>query len=360
MFVPAITQSIRSVLFTLVPTAVITFLAWAIAGSAYASTSDPFRAAVWIFLAAHSVPFNLQIPPGSIAGWLTYLPIGAMVFPAIGILNGVKRTKERSDSELATWIFGFFYLVWLLLLTIISSNSDVTAKWYWALTFATPFVFILIFAANRQFKFAQPLVYLTKIWAILLGFAALLLGISLVVNFGTVHKLTTVLQPGILGGILLLILTLLYLPNFLISTLAYITGAGFAVGRDTLISPFTFELGRIPALPILGALPTGRHPIYILLALFVLFLGAQVAYWTLDSGRLVLRQTVILFVISTFLFGYLGSGALATQELGSIGPSLWKFPLVLSAEFLLGVGLVRLIPLIPMIPRISKKSIGRR
>ena len=101
MFVTAITQSIRSVLFTLVPTAVITFLAWAIAGSAYASTTDPFRAAVWIFLAAHSVPFNLQIPPGAIAGWLTYLPIGAMAFPAIGILNGVKRTKERSDSELA-------------------------------------------------------------------------------------------------------------------------------------------------------------------------------------------------------------------------------------------------------------------
>ena len=77
MFVPAITQSIRSVLFTLVPIAVITFLAWAIAGSAYASTSDPFRAAVWIFLAAHGVPFNLQIPPGAVAGWLTYLPIGA-------------------------------------------------------------------------------------------------------------------------------------------------------------------------------------------------------------------------------------------------------------------------------------------
>ena len=357
MFVPAITQSIRSVLFTLVPTAVITFLAWAIAGSAYASTTDPFRAAVWIFLAAHSVPFNLQIPPGAIAGWLTYLPIGAMVFPAIGILNGVKRTKERSDSELATWIFGIFYLIWLLLLALISSNNDVTAKWFWALTFAAPFVFLVIFTANRQFRFAQPLVYLAKIWAILIGYAALLLGISLIVNFGTVHKLTTVLQPGILGGILLLILTLLYLPNFLISTLAYISGAGFAIGQGTLISPFSFELGKIPALPILGALPTGRHPMYILLALFILYLGAQVAYWTLDSGRLVLRQTIFLFVFSTFLFGYFGSGALATQELGSIGPSLWKFPLLLSAEFLLGVGLVRLIPMLRLIPlpRIGRK-----
>ena len=357
MFVPAITQSIRSVLFTLVPTAVITFLAWAIAGSAYASTTDPFRAAAWIFLAAHKVPFNLQIPPGAVTGWLTYLPIGAMVFPGIGIFNGAKRTKERSDSELATWLFALLYLLWVLIFALISSNKDITANWYWALAFAAPFVFLVTLAANRQFKFAHPLVYLSKIWALLLGYAALLLGASLILNLGTVHKLTTVLQPGILGGILLLLITLLYLPNFLISTLAYISGAGFAIGQGTLISPFSFELGKIPALPILGALPTGRHPMYILLALFILSLGSQLAYWTLDSGRLVLRQTIFLFVFSTFLFGYFGSGALATQELGSIGPSLWKFPLLLSAEFLLGVGLVRLIPMLRFIPlpRIGRK-----
>ena len=357
MLVTAITQSIRSVLFTLVPTAVITFLAWAIAGGAYASTTDPFRAASWIFLAAHSVPFNLQIPPGAVAGWLTYLPIGAMVFPAIGIFNGAIKTKERSDSEPATWLFALLYLIWLLLLALISSNKDVTANWYWALAFASPFIFLVTLAANRQFKFAHPLVYLSKIWALLLGYSALLLGASLILNLGTVHKLTTVLQPGIFGGILLLLITLLYLPNFLISILAYISGAGFAIGQGTLISPFSFELGKIPALPILGALPTGRHPLFLFFALFIIYLGAQVAYWTLDSGRLVLRQTIVLFVISAFLFGYFGSGALATHELGAVGPSVWKFPLLLSAEFLIGVGLVRLLPMLRFItlPRIGRK-----
>ena len=75
-------------------------------------------------------------------------------------------------------------------------------------------------------------------------------------------------------------------------------------------------------------------------------MGAQVAIWTVNSGRNVLRQTIALFVLSSFLLSYLGSGALITYELGTVGPSLWKFPLIITAEFLLGIGLVRLIPLI--------------
>ena len=81
-------------------------------------------------------------------------------------------------------------------------------------------------------------------------------------------------------------------------------------------------------------------------ALVVIGVGAQVAIWTLDSGRNVLRQTILLFIVSSFALAYLGSGALITYELGTVGPSLWKFPLIISAEFLLGVGAIRLIPML--------------
>jgi hypothetical protein len=78
----------------------------------------------------------------------------------------------------------------------------------------------------------------------------------------------------------------------------------------------------------------------------VVAVGAQVAIWTIDSGRNVLRQTIALFVSSSFVIAYLGSGALITYELGTVGPSLWKFPLIISAEFLLGVGAIRVIPML--------------
>lgn len=346
MFVIALTQSIRSVLFTLIPAGIITFLAWAIAGSAYASTTDPFRGATWIFLAAHAVPFNLHIPPSGIDGWFTYLPLGAMVLPIIGIISGARKSQEKSGTDTAAWVFAICYTTLVTLLSLASSNEDVFVTWYWAFAFATPLVLIVTYFALNPFRFTHSLIYLTKIWSILLGSAALVLGLSLLVNLKTVHQLTTVLQPGFIGGILLLALTLLYLPNFLIATVAYFVGAGFAIGRETLISPLSFTLGKIPALPILGALPTGRHPFYLIGSLVVVALGAQLAIWTLDSSGLVLRQTIALFILSSFAIAYLGSGALITYELGTVGPSLWKFPLIISAELLAGVGLVKLLPLI--------------
>ena len=346
MFVTAFTQSVRSMLITLIPAAIITFLAWAIAGSAYASTTDPFRGAVWITLGAHAVPFNINIPPSGTPGWLTYLPLGAMALPAYAITVGARKVLEKSSSELAVWVYAFFYIGIVIIFSLLSANQDVRATWYWAFAFATPFVFLVSFFAINQFKFSAPIIYLLKIWAFLLGLSGLVLGLSLLINFRTVQQLTTVLQPGIIGGVLLFALTILYLPNFMISALAYLTGAGFALGRDTLIAPLTFELGKIPALPILGALPTGRHPLYLVTTIFIVLIGALVAYWTLDSGRLVLRQTITLFALSTFVIAYLGSGALITYELGTVGPSLWKFPLVLIGEFLLGVGLVKVAPLL--------------
>jgi len=80
--------------------------------------------------------------------------------------------------------------------------------------------------------------------------------------------------------------------------------------------------------------------------LVVIAVGAQVAIWTIESGRNVLRQTIALFTLSSFVIAYLGSGALITYELGTVGPSLWKFPLIISAEFLIGVGLIRVIPML--------------
>jgi hypothetical protein len=111
VLVPAITQSLKSVLFTLIPAGIITFLAWAIAGSAYASTTDPFRGAIWIFLGAHMVPFNLHIPPSGIDGWLTFLPLGAMALPAIGITAGARKVLDRTNSDAAVWAFAGFYTI---------------------------------------------------------------------------------------------------------------------------------------------------------------------------------------------------------------------------------------------------------
>ena len=59
-------QVARSIAFVLFPISFIALLAWATAGSATGNTGDPLRAALWIWLGAHQVPFSLALPPETI------------------------------------------------------------------------------------------------------------------------------------------------------------------------------------------------------------------------------------------------------------------------------------------------------
>ena len=72
-------QVIRSIFLIVFPLAFITLFAWATAGSTYGTTSDPMRAAAWLWLGAHLTPFNISNE--SMVGYLSLLPIGAAVLP---------------------------------------------------------------------------------------------------------------------------------------------------------------------------------------------------------------------------------------------------------------------------------------
>ena len=95
----ALPQVLRSVAWLLLPTSFIALVAWATAGSATGNTGDPLRAAVWIWIGAHQIPFSLSLPPSGLDGYLSYLPLGALVFPVLAIRSGIERTIERLDND---------------------------------------------------------------------------------------------------------------------------------------------------------------------------------------------------------------------------------------------------------------------
>ena len=74
-------QAIRSITLILLPISFISLVVWATAGSSSGNTADPLRAALWFFLIAHQVPLELSLSDSTIAGSLTYLPLGAVVIP---------------------------------------------------------------------------------------------------------------------------------------------------------------------------------------------------------------------------------------------------------------------------------------
>jgi len=228
-------QVARSIAFVLFPISFIALLAWATAGSATGNTGDPLRAALWIWLGAHQVPFSLALPPANIAGYLSYLPLGAVILPIFAIRSGINRVIDRLDNDtsllpLARLLFAIEYSVAAMLLSYFSSTQSVKPVWYLAPVFVFPLVLVTAATVGRRLVFGQAVLYGSRALALLLGISSIILGISIFTHLSTVKNLTTVLEPGILGGLLLLLLNILYIPNAVVATLGYFSGAGFAVG----------------------------------------------------------------------------------------------------------------------------------
>ncbi len=344
-----LTQVLRSVAVLLLPISFIALLAWATAGSATGNTGDPLRAAMWIWLGAHQIPFSLALPPANAAGFLSYLPLGALVIPVLVVRNGVARVIDRLDGNPSTLttaraLFALLYTGIGTLFAYFSSTSGVKPLWYLAPVYLLPITLISAASVGRRLVFGQAILYSTRVLSLLLGISSIVFGVLIFINLTTVKSLTVVLEPGIIGGFLLLLLNILYIPNAVIATLSYFSGAGFAIGSDSIISPLSYNLNSIPAFPLLGALPSSSSH-YALFAITVIVLsGALLATWTVALNSRVLVQSLFACVVITALLGYAGSGALITEAMSAMGVSPWKFTLALSGELIAGALLALYLP----------------
>lgn len=344
-----LTQVLRSIGLVLLPTAFFALIAWATAGSATGNTGDPLRAALWIWVGAHQIPFNLALPPAHAAGYLSYLPLGGLVIPVMAIRRGISRVRDRlgdntSLMPLARILFAFFYSAIGTAFAFFSATPTVKPMWYLAPVFLLPVTLICVASVGRRLVFGAPILYGSRIMALLLGFSAIIFGISIFINLVTVKNLTLVLEPGIIGGALLLLLNILYLPNAIVATLGYFSGTGFAIGSGSLIAPWSFHLNSIPAFPLFGAIPHGRLIWALCGITFVIGCGVLLASWTISLNIRVLVQSLIVSILIAAVVGYAGSGALITPAMSAMGVSPWKFSLSIGGELIIGAMLALYLP----------------
>ncbi len=343
----ALQQVIRSVLIILFPLAFITLFAWATAGSTYGTTSDPLRAAVWLWLGAHLTPF--YITTNEITGYLSYLPIGVVILPWLSMRNGYKRVLEVfQNKKTSRAYFILSYTLVYLFLAAVSINSQVSINWPRALVT----LFLLLISVTNPIKLDPFLKLPVQLFIFMLGVAALLFSISLLFNFTTAKNLTIIIQPGILGGLLLLLLQLLYLPNIAFATLSYILGSGFSLGDATNISPFIFDLREIPAIPVLAALPSGRHLWVgvgtILIAIYGwinLHLISNLKFNKKDIQQLKLRFLVIS-ISGSVILAFITSGSLISANMSPVGVNPLRIGLVVAGQLLLVMLVMHLISII--------------
>jgi hypothetical protein len=340
----SLSHAIRGAALVLLPFAFIALVAWATAGSATGTTTDPIRGAAWIWLGSHHIPFSLSLPPTGIPGYFSYLPWGAIALPFLAIRTSFNRALERLQGDFhdpngVRTIYSIFYTVIVTAIAFLTASPSVQPQWYLAPIFAFFISITATLTCGPRLPISAPVIIATRIMAVIVGFFMVVVGVLIFINFAQVKLLTTALQPGIFGGALLLLLNILYLPNAAIALASYAAGSGFAVGAGTLVSPWWLRTDQLPVFPLLGILPTHRHPLFIASAIFFVAIGVLLAYWTLKSGIQFLLQSAVFLIVLIILISYLSSGSLMTDEMGAFGVSIWKFGLVAISEIFIGAAL---------------------
>jgi hypothetical protein len=359
--------ALRSVIFIFLPAAFICLITWATAGSASGNTADPIRAALWFFLVAHQIPLQLSISgmdaSMSSSGVLSFLPIGALVIPVLSIRSGFRRVlaqiNEPGTTQRRKHLFAFAinYSIIGLLISLPAIGKTVVTPFYLVIAFLLSVSFFAAFSVsglfprrNQDAPWEQALRLSIAIISLLTGIGSLVIAASAVWHFELIVNLTRVIEPGIFGGVALLLAQLIYLPNFAIGAWSYITGSGISVDDGSLISPFVHQIAEIPAIPILGTLPTKSYPILATAALINILAGVMIVRVALRrlADHKVLRDFVVITIglvgCSSLLLARAAGGELISSNLTEVGPIWWLMPLLVMAELSIGAVLAFFLP----------------
>ena len=172
-----------------------------------------------------------------------------------------------------------------------------------------------------------------------------LLATGLILHLNRVVTLIQALRPGVAGNIALVLLQLAFAPNAIVWSGSYALGAGFAVGPGSAVAPAGTQLGILPGLPMLGALPaTGAGRPEQLWWLAAGALAGAVAAWIVvrrrpaarfDEASLVGSLAGLLGGLVFTGLGWATSGDLGSLRLAGLGPRL--LPLVIMAATTMGL-----------------------
>lgn len=345
-------QALRAAVTALIPISLVTLFAWASVGSGTGDPGDALRTSGVVWLAAHHVLFTVHTVASSGADRFWFLPIGALVVPYLTLRGaGIRIARELRGERVESLVVAaitlcFSYAVVCGLVSGLIRTDRVIP--HPVVAFAFGFVSALLFGVPRILHVSWPVgvkfYFSTAAGALkaLIAVSTLLVIASSIVNFAQIRSIVEVLRVGIISGILLTLISLLYLPNFAVWALAYLSGAGFGFGRESVVSPWTTQVDAVPTFPLFAAIPAGPPPYAFLLPVFTLLVFVVVGFTRLrpieyrQAWREAARMCVVM-IPSAVILTVLSGGPLLGGSLSAVGPSIWKFPLLLGAQTFFGI-----------------------
>jgi hypothetical protein len=194
-----------------------------------------------------------------------------------------------------------------------------------------------------------------------LAMSAALLAVDLFIHWNLVVAVYEGLDAGAMGGGVLTIVQLGFLPNLVIFALAWISGSGFALGVGSLAGPLGTAVGPLPSIPVFAALPAGSLDFGFVALVVPALAGALAGWWFLREGEnhfdewlsIKVRARWFTAAASTLVLGavigsvagllaaglaWLARGSAGIGRLTEIGPDPLRTALFVAAE--VGIGVV--------------------
>ncbi len=331
-----------SAILTLLAVASVIAIAW-IMGAGSGSITDAMHVSGISWLATHLIP--ISVPDGSISA----LPIGFVFIPGWLLWRAGSWAARRSgaclwqDVRPMVGIGAGVYATIALLVATTTANEAAAVTPLSAIVGAGAFALLVFGAGATKEAGLWPSIVdrftpkmrlrlragLVSFGAIVSASGVLLAG-SLAFHFSTGLTILDTLSPGLVGNVLLFILGLAYLPNALIWASSFVVGPGFAVGQDTVVSPFGVQAGAVPAFPLLGGMPevaSSWMPALLVIPLIAGGMGMALASGkrpiaVFERSALIERTWVAGVAASVmFLASWLAGGGLGSGRMSDLGPN---------------------------------------
>lgn len=178
---------------------------------------------------------------------------------------------------------------------------------------------------------------------VLVAFSSLLLAVAVVTRVDDITALLVELDAGPSGFLLLLALTLGYLPIAIVWTMAYVIGPGVTIAVGAQVSPFAEPAtGSLPGFPLFAALPQSPPPGAMLLPVLAIMAGAVAGLLLRRRGAAGLAGAgsaafaAVVCGVALAALAWLASGSLGTTSLRGLGPDPLLVGIVGAA--LVGIG----------------------
>ncbi|WP_426324127.1 DUF6350 family protein [Microbacterium sp. E-13] len=214
--------------------------------------------------------------------WLTGVGTSTLVFAALA--TGAAMTGANDVAHAETWQA---ILVPTLVFALPALVAAVVTEWSEAGSGAVARLRDRIEALPHEWGHVPALVARGSAVA-LVGLVGAGAAIAAVALFARAGQIVALFQAGDVDGIGATVLTLAqlaYVPTLAVWGMSFVTGPGFAVGAGTSVSPAATQVGVVPGLPALGAIPESTTSWLLLLALVPVGLGA-LAGWIARSRLL--------------------------------------------------------------------------